>query len=199
MRLDSLRLRPFSKGVVIATDELYWPDTLDDAGVARFVITDVMSGVPSIGANLLDSRPSSGEILKNWMNFYKTYQKDLTTGRVRPFGSFRNPDHSIESDSRMFVYIRSKNHIRFPASLHKQLFLMNASDVARIHSSIEVSDAAHYEIQAYNHFVQPQGAPTEAVADNQGVLNIDAVVQRGGMLVLTPIEVEKSNPNPLVD
>src|SRR5262249_10576235 len=144
---------------VIATDELYWPDTLVDAGVARFVITDVMSGVPSIGANLVDSRPSSVEIVKSWMNFYKTYQKDLTGGQVRPYGSLRHPNHSIESDTRMFVYIRSKNHTRFAASPRKQLFLMNASDVARIHTSIEVSELARYEVQAYNHFVQPQGAP----------------------------------------
>ena len=199
MRLDSLRLRPFSRGVVIATDELYWPDTLDDAGVARFVITDVMSGVPSIGANLLDSRPSSIEIVKNWMSFYKTYQKDLTAGQVRPFGSFRNPDHSIESDSRIFVYIRSKGHIKFSASPRKQLFLMNASDVAQVHTSIVVSDAARYQVQAYNHFAQLQGAPTEAVSDYQGVLNIDAAVQRGGMLVLTPLEEERLNPNSRVD
>jgi hypothetical protein len=189
MRLDSLRLRPFSKGVVMATDELYWPETLDEAGVARFVVTDVMSGVPAIGANLLDSRPSSVEIVRNWMDFYKTYQKDLTTGQVRPVGSFRVPDHSIESDSRIFVYIRSQAHIKFSASPRKQLFLMNASGVPRLHASILVSGAG-YEVQPYNHFAQPEGAPTQVRSDPQGVLNIDEVVQRGGMLVLTPVAMD---------
>ena len=37
-----------------------------------------MTGVPFIGANLVDSRPSSIEIIKNWMSFYKKYQADLT-------------------------------------------------------------------------------------------------------------------------
>ena len=134
------------------------------------------------------------------MEFYKTYQKDLTTGQLRPFGSFRNPDHSIESDSRLFIYIRSKHHIRFSANPRKQLFLMNASDVARIRASISVSANVHYEIQAYNHFVQPQGAATEAQADHQGIVNIDSVVQRGGMLELTPVEDERSdNPKSLTN
>ncbi len=186
MRLDSLRLRPFSKGVVMAADELYWPDTLDDAGVARFVMTDVMTGVPSIGANLLDSRPSSVAIVKNWMKFYKTYQKDLTTGQVRTFGSFRIPDHSIESDGRLFVYIRSRNQVRFSANGRKQVFLMNASDVTHLNASIAVSGTARYRIEPLNHYLQRQGAPTEATTDSGGVLNINAVVQRGGMLVLTP-------------
>ena len=133
------------------------------------------------------------------MDFYKTYQKDLTNGRVRPFGSFRDPDHSIESESRMFVYIRSKNRIRFSANARKQLFLMNASDVARIRASIDVAAHANYEVQEYNHFAQPQGAMTEAESDNQGLLSIDSVVQRGGMLVLTPIAVEQLNGNSLVN
>src|SRR3989441_879751 len=188
MRLDALRLRPFSKGVVFAADELYWPEKINDMGVARFVMTDVMTGVPSIGANLVDSRPLSIEIVKNWMNFYKKYQRDLTTGQFKPFGSFRVPNHSIESDSRIFVYVRSKGNIKFSVDSRKQIFLMNASDVAHINSSITVSDTARYEAQAYNHYLQPQGAPAEEASNKQGILDINAVVQRGGILVLTPID-----------
>ena len=123
--------------------------------------------------------------MKNWVSFYKAYQQDLTTGDFRPFGSFRVPDHSIESDSRLFVYLRSKGHIKFSANSRKQIFLMNASGFAQINSSISVSEVAQYNMQAYNHYLQPQGAPTQVTAD-EGVLDINAVVQRGGMLVLTP-------------
>jgi hypothetical protein len=195
MRLDALRLRPFSKGVVVAADELYWPDTLNDAGVARFAMTDVMTGVPSIGANLLDSRPSAVEIVKNWIKFYKTYQKDLTTGQFRPFGSFRVPDHSIESDNRMFVYFRSQGQVSFTASSRKELFLMNASGVPQMHTSIVVSKAVRYQVQAYDHYLRPLGAATEIASDQQGLVNVSAAVQRGGMLVLTPIEPERLNPD----
>src|SRR5579862_3211253 len=144
--------------------------TIDEADVARFVMTDVMSGVPAIGADLLDSRPASVEIVKNWMGFYKTYQRDLTTGQVRPFGSFRSPDHIIESDSRMFVYLRSQAYTRFSASPRKQLFLMHASDVSELDASVMVSDIVRYQIQPYNYFAQPDGAPAEALSDPHGVL-----------------------------
>lgn len=190
MRLDALRLRPFSNGVVFASDELYWPDSLNDAGVARFVMTDVMTGIPSIGANLLKLRPSAVEIVKGWMNFYRTYQSDLTTGRFHPLGSFRVPNHSIESESRIFVYIRSRDNVSLSVSSRKQLFLMNASDHGQINSSISVSDAAHYQVQIYNHFLQPQGAPTETTSNSGGVLDVHSVVPRGGMVVLTPVDLD---------
>ena len=188
MRLDALRLRPFSKGVVFAADELYWPETVNDATVARFVMTDVMTGVPSIGANLVDSRPSSIEIIKNWMSFYKKYQADLTTGEFRPLGSFRVPNHRIESQNRMFVYIRSKGRVRFPVSSQKEIFLMNGSDLSRINGSISVSAISRYDMQAYNRYLQPQGASTEIISNSQGMLDLSAVVQRGGMLVLKPLD-----------
>jgi len=156
-------------------------------------MTDVMTGVPSIGANLVDSRSLSVEIVKIWMNFYKKYQHDLTTGQFKPFGSFRVPNHSIESDNRIFVYLRSKGNIKFSVSSRKQIFLMNASDVARINSSIAVSDVARYEMQAFNHYLEPQGAPTEVASNKERILDISAVVQRGGILVLTPIDSGRPN------
>src|SRR5439155_1235293 len=64
---------------------------------------------------------------------------------------------------------------------------MNSSEVARINSSIALSDIARYEAQAFNHYLEPQGAPTEVASNKEGLLDISAVVQRGGILVLTPI------------
>ena len=113
-------------------------------------------------------------------------------GHFRPFGSFRIPDHSIESDQRIFVYIRSKSRVQF-SSRRKEIFLMNASDAARIDASIFVREIAPYTMQAYNHLVRPQGAAIEVTPNVQGLLTISEAVQRGGMLVLTPVQGEDEN------
>ena len=44
MRLCSLMMRPFSEGVVMGTDEMYWPVETDEVTVARYVATTVFSG-----------------------------------------------------------------------------------------------------------------------------------------------------------
>lgn len=185
MRLDTLRLRAFSKGVVFASDQLYWPSDADDATVSRFVMTAVMSGVPSIGANLVDSRPSSVEIMKNWMGFYRKYKKDLTAGQFRPFGPFRAPNHKIQSDDRLFAYIRSNNRVALSGGAKKEIFLLNASDRRRVSAAIPVLPEGMYEVQAFNRYVRPEGAVMNLVPNLQNVLDINAVVERGGFLVLT--------------
>ena len=57
MRLCNLMMRPFSEGVVMGTDEMYWPAETDEMTVGKYVATTVFSGVPAIGANLLDGPP----------------------------------------------------------------------------------------------------------------------------------------------
>ncbi len=185
MRLDALRLRPFSKGVVMASDQLYWPVDADDATAAVFTMTSVMSGVPSIGANLANLRASSLKIVKNWMNFYRKYKKDLTAGSFRPFGSFRAPDHKVESADRIFAYIRSGRRAVFPASRNKQVFLLNASDPDRVRASLLVPSGSTYEAQAFDRYMRPDGAAT-MLASSRGILEVNSVVERGGFLVLTP-------------
>ena len=55
------------------------------------------------------------------------------------------------------------------------------------------ADIARYEMQAFNHYLEPQGAPTEVASNKERILDISAVVQRGGILVLTPIDSGRPN------
>jgi hypothetical protein len=185
MRLDSLRLRPFSKGVVMASDQLYWPADADDATVAVFSMTSVLSGVPSIGVNLGESPPSSLTIVKNWMDFYRKYKDDLTTGTFRPFGSFHVPDHKIESANRVFAYIRSEGPAVFSAGRRKQIFLFNASDQPRVRAQVGLPFGGAYEARVFDRYMQPEGSAM-ALSTSRNVLAVDAVVERGGFMVLTP-------------
>jgi alpha-galactosidase len=185
MRLDTLRLRPFSKGVVMASDQLYWPSHADDATVAVFSMTSVMSGVPSIGANLAESRASSRTIVRNWMDFYRRYKEDLTTGTFRPFGSFRTPNHKIESGGRVFAYIRSDGPAIFSAGRRKQIFLLNASDNPDLRALVGVPFGGTYDAQVFDRYMQPDGG-VMVWTTSRNVLDVNAVVERGGSIVLTP-------------
>ncbi|MBI4473975.1 MAG: hypothetical protein HY646_15005, partial [Acidobacteria bacterium] len=82
MRLDALRLRPFSQGVIFASDQLYWPENTSEVDVARFIMTSVMTGVPAFGPNLDALSPAALTMLKNWLRFYRAYKYDLALGRL---------------------------------------------------------------------------------------------------------------------
>jgi hypothetical protein len=185
MRLDTLRLRPFSKGVVFASDQLYWPNDADDETVARFVMSSVMSGVPSIGANLTELPEPVLDIVTNWMAFYHKYKTDLTTGRFQPFGSFQRPNHRIESEERLFVYVRSNSRLLLSAREKEEIFLLNASNRSRITGAMLTQPEATYELQAFNRYLRPDGSPATIVANRRGIMDIDAVAEPGGFLALT--------------
>src|SRR3989442_15641891 len=106
MRLCNLMMRPFSQGVVMGTDEMYWSPAADDTTVAKFVITTIFSGVPAMGANFQQAPQSHSDIVKTWLSFYKENQSDLTQGTFRPIGDFVFPDQKIESQDKVFIYLR---------------------------------------------------------------------------------------------
>jgi hypothetical protein len=169
----------------LASDQLYWPSGADDETISRFVMASVMSGVPSVGANILELQPSALEIVRNWMGFYRTFKKELTSGRVRPFGRFQKPNHLVESGERIIAYVVSNTPIVVPSRLKGQLLLLNASDRTRMRAAVLASPQATYELQVFNRYVHPEGAPTYVVANRGGFLDLDAVVERGGFLTLT--------------
>jgi hypothetical protein len=183
MRLDALRLRPFSRGVVFAADQLYWPSTADEETVARSAMTSVMTGVPSIGANLLDSPAGSVEIVKSWIGFYRTYQSDFASGRVRPFGAFRSPDHSIETEARLFAYIRSNGTVAFTVGEQSDIFLMNASPRRRMQAVITVPSERSYTAMTFDKFLRRRGG-TMAVTSIGTTLRVNFFVEPGGMVLL---------------
>jgi hypothetical protein len=86
MRLNTIRLRPFSKGVVFAADQMYWDEGTPEAEVAKFIMTSVMIGVPAFGPTLIWSPPETLEMLRAWLRFYRDFRTELATGKFSPFG-----------------------------------------------------------------------------------------------------------------
>jgi hypothetical protein len=186
MRLKALRLRPFSRGVVFASDQLYWPNDVDDATVARFAMTSVMVGVPSFGPDLISMRPSACEILKTWVLFYRYFQSDLTQGRFIPFGRLPVPNHKIESESRTFVYLRNLDFKLIDAE-SPNIHLLNATDSDRIAGRLRVPDnTREYWLFVTDRFLNTRPGLMKMIPTDDGMLDLDIVVEQGAAAILIP-------------
>jgi hypothetical protein len=186
MRLNTIRLHPFSKGVVFAADQTYWPEGTSETEVSKFIMTSVMVGVPSFGPALISSPANTFAMLKAWITFYRNNKTDLATGRFSIFGQLNTPNHKIEGTSRTFVYLRNLDFSEL-ATGGRTVFLMNATDGDRLTEKIRVPGGqATYTVTVLNRFLVPEAGQMRITADQRGVLNVNLAVQQGGMVILTP-------------
>jgi hypothetical protein len=188
MRLNSMRLRPFSKGVVFAADQMYWPDSTDEVSVSRFIMTSVMTGVPAFGPTLIYSPPSTLSLLKSWLAFYREHQVDLANGRFSPFGQLKVPNHKIETRDRTFAYIRNLDFAELPAD-GRAIFIMNASDADHFSGKVRGAlGVTMYRLKVLNRYLEAEPNEMTVTTDARALLNLNIGVERGGMIVLTAVE-----------
>lgn len=193
MRLNSVRMHPFSKGVVFAADQTYWPDGTSEPQVAKFIMTSVMVGVPAFGATLVYSPPSTLAMIKAWIQFYRNHKSDIATGRFSPFGALKMPNHKIEGQDRTYAYLRNLNFSELTAE-GRQLFLMNATDGNRLRATVRVpAGSAAYSVTVLNRFLDPEPGPIKVPVNLSNTLAINLAVEQGGMAVLTPLPATNAN------
>jgi hypothetical protein len=187
MRLNSIRLHPFSKGVVFASDQMFWPDGISEPQVSKFIMTSVMVGVPAFGATLVYSPPSTLAMIKAWVRFYRAHKMDIATGKFSPFGELNMPNHKIEGQGRTYAYIRNLNFSQLAAG-GKTVFLMNATDGDRLTATVRVpAGATQYSVTILNRFLEPEPGQITVYVNQDNVAVIDLAVEQGGMAVLTPM------------
>lgn len=188
MRLNTLRMRPFSKGVVVASDQMYWPSTTDEATVSRFIATSVMSGVPAMGPNLAESPDTTARMIRAWLGFYRRYQSDLVDGSFSIFGQLQVPNHKIEGQNRTFAYIRNLDFQELAAS-GKTIVLVNATDGPNLSGIIRgPASVRSYVVTVFNRFLEAEPNRMRFRTDDKGILNLNVAVQQGGLAVLTGLE-----------
>ena len=184
MRLNSIRLRPFSKGVVFAADELYWPEDIGEVETSRFIMTSVMVGVPAFGPNLLYAPPETMAMLKAWISFYRAHKDDLSKGRFSPFGQLKMPNHKIEGQRRTFAYIRNLDFPELVAE-SRTIFLLNASDSDRFTGRIRGPEGVRtYFVRVFDRFLGAEPNVIRLTPDSKGLLNLNIAVEQGGMVVV---------------
>lgn len=186
MRLNSIRLRPFSKGVVFGADETYWPDSTPEPQVAKFIMTSVMIGVPAFGPTLIYSPKSTLDMMKAWLTFYRSNKQNIATGAFSPFGPLQMPNHKIEGQDSTYVYVRSPGPVDVTAS-GSTIYLMNATDADEIKATVHIPvGAGVYYVTVLNRFLVPEPAPMKLPVMQNKVVHVDAAVEQGGMAILTP-------------
>ncbi len=120
MRLQALIMRPFSAGLVMGTDEMYWPPSVPDTEAARFMAAVVFTGVPYFGPDLRQISGFQAEMLKAWLRFYETNQADLTGGVFAPYGDRDHPDQLIEGRDTSFIYYSGRHEGPVPLKRSNQ-------------------------------------------------------------------------------
>ncbi|MCI0622959.1 MAG: hypothetical protein L0387_15095 [Acidobacteria bacterium] len=183
MRLCNLMMRPFSQGVVMGTDEMFWPMDADNTTVARYVATTVFSGVPAIGANLLDAPQAHAQITKAWLAFYHAHQTALTRGSFRPIGDFVEPDQKIESAEEAFVYLRSgkTSNVAVGETLTR-VFIANCTNSDQLELMLNGLKEGEYRIESLNFLLQRVALRTAHLTNRAELLE---TVPQGGMLAIT--------------
>jgi hypothetical protein len=127
MRLRAMTMRPFSSGVLMGTDEMYWDPTLSDIDMARFISTVVFTGVPYFGPNLIAAPPYQNTILKAWLDFYEAHKTELIEGQFEPYGDLNHPDQIIEGSSETFIYYGNGYNTVNLSKPNDHIYVVNAS------------------------------------------------------------------------
>jgi len=181
-----MMMRPFSRGVVMGTDEMYWPADADPATVSKFTATTVLSGVPAIGANFDLAPRFHSNIVKAWLQFYKAYQSELTDGDFLPFGDFAFPNHRIESPETAFVYLRK---IEAPAEIPlagqpSTIYLVNCTDGEEIQALFPKLEASEYQLLILNELLRTTSEQTIRL---DGFTTLRTTVPQGHTIKLTRV------------
>ncbi|HEV8131906.1 MAG TPA: hypothetical protein VGQ81_11695 [Acidobacteriota bacterium] len=183
MRLCNLIMRPFSKGVVMGTDEMYWSPSADETTAAKFIITTVFSGVPAIGADFRRAPRSHVELVKAWLKFYKDNQSDLTQGIFRPIGDFVFPDQKIESPDKAFIYLRSGNNSVLDIEGRPRfIYLANCTDDDFLTITLRGALEGSYQLQVLDSYLRPISSKKIQLGSETA---ISEAVRQGGLIQLT--------------
>ena len=186
MRTRALQMRPFSRGTVFASDQMYWPSTADDVTVAKYVITAMMVGAPSLGGDIVNSSETVRALVAAWIGLYRQYQTDFNTGQLEPFGSLRVPSHKIETANRTFAYLRNLDFDVLPAQGTQQIYLLNATNYDNIELTLQPPPAASYNAQILDRYLNIQDTVDSIQPNADGTLSLNFYVEQGGAILLTP-------------
>jgi len=189
MRLCSLLLRPFSRGIVMGTDEMYWPPESDDTTVAKFVATTIFSGVPAFGPNFMRGPSSHAEIVKAWLSFYRMNQRELTDGLFQPIGDFVLPDQMIQFRNHAYVYLRSGQTNEVPLDGNPQIvYLVNCTESDSLTLRLRGLKGGNYQVEIFDPYLKTVATSNEDVQEDAGLARR---VPQGGMLKLVKMETNQ--------
>ena len=104
-RRNCLMLRSYiPPGVAVHNDPVWWHIKEENKTVAKMLSTMVVSGVPQVGADLINMTDDHRKLLKVWLSFYQAHKEDFRHGQMRPVQN--DPEFStilVENGRKVFV------------------------------------------------------------------------------------------------
>ena len=186
MRLRAMIMRPFSAGVVIGTDEMYWKPTISDTEAARFMATVVFTGVPYFGPNIQAESPARAEMLRSWLRFYEENKEDLVWGDFSPYGNRDRPDQFIEGQQAVFIYSGSSQfktvRLKNPSA---KLYMVNTSTAPNIDLLVMGMGGGNYRLEISDLLLRNQENPAVLNLRNNNRLRLE--IPTGCLATLTRI------------
>jgi hypothetical protein len=179
MSLYNMVMRPFSSGIVMGTDEMYWPPSASTVTAAKFVATTVFSGVPAIGANFDKSPRAHSDVVRAWLDFYKAHREGLTQGRFEPIGDFVRPDQKIESSNQAFVYLRYGATSTLFFRGVSSVFIANSTDTSNLRLELRGLVTGRYLVTVRDIYLRSVSSWN---LDVSGGSSLTASVPEGGMV-----------------
>ena len=187
MRLRAMVMRPFSAGVVMGTDEMYWAPEISDSEAARFMAATVFTGVPYFGPNLPAERPARTEILRAWIRFYETNKEDLVYGEFSPYGDRDHPDQLIEGKQATFIYYGNRYPGPVPlAQANGRIYVVNASESSGIDLDVVGLKVGWYRAEISDSRLRNRRHASTLMLESTSRLRFDLPV--GCLLTLTYLD-----------
>jgi len=152
-----MKMRAFSSGVFIGTDEMYWEPNIPDSEAARFMATVVFTDIPYFGPNLLRESQSRLNMLKAWLQFYHDNKEDLAEGTFEPYGDLTHPDQKMVGTRTTFIYYghRYAGPVEC-GSQNTRIYVVNASTLPGIDLTLSHLPPGWYSVVISDLLLNPE-------------------------------------------
>ena len=184
-RRQCLVLRSYiPPGVAVHNDPVWWHIDENDQTVAKMLSTMVVSGVPQVGADVVNMTDEHRRLLKAWLSFYQTHKEDFRYGQMMPIQD--DPMSStilIERDRKAFVSYASFPALRVPLSADaEEIYLFNCTDEDSLYTILLNIDG-EFRATVHNYDLSPLSE--SKVTGTEGTLLVDLPVPQGGCVSLS--------------
>ena len=170
-------------GVAVHTDPVWWDIREKNETVAKMLATMVVSGVPQVGADIVNMTDDHRRLVKTWLSFYHAHKEDFRYGQLRPvqhdagFSTFK-----VEHSRKAFVNYASYPALRVPLDRDAdEIYLFNCTNEDYLHTFL-VNLTGEFTATVHNYDLSPISDIMVEATD--GALLVDLNVPQGGYVAL---------------
>ena len=117
-------------GIAVHTDPQWWHVDESNETVAKMLSTLVVSGVPQVGADIVNMPEDHRRLIKAWLSLYNEHKEAFRSGRMRPIQN--DAQYStilVESGNKAFVSYASYPALKVPLNRDAdEVYLFNCTN-----------------------------------------------------------------------